>query len=352
MEGIALERQTTEALAPDLLQLDLTTQDQENKCNQNLLEDGIRSVLPSPQNPLHSIAHFHFRRFGKLLRGRTALKVSTTVGLKRSAALNWAIAVELMHNASLVHDDICDQDTDRHHHPTIFSAFGTPSAVCFGDWLVARSFELAIKSVSSDKGVSAIDRLATAMRFLSEGQSSEFNQKPVLNWSAYDEVVGKKTTPLLLAPIEGPLLLSGRKESLPSIRRVVCAMGRAYQMSNDILDAVGGDGNKMTFKDLERRAPNAVLVSFRNLLINGHQTAFDEWMSAHGQDDLSYWKKEVIKSSALEVCTDRLKDQINICRRECEGLPAELKASLNPLLDFLNKHNSPNWHSVMHTDTG
>ena len=49
MEGIALERQTTEALALDLLQLDLTTQDQENKCDQNLLEAGIRSVLPRPK---------------------------------------------------------------------------------------------------------------------------------------------------------------------------------------------------------------------------------------------------------------------------------------------------------------
>ena len=95
-------------------------------------------------------------------------------------------------------------------------------------------FELAIKSVSSDKGVAAIDSLAAAMRFLSEGQSSEFNQIPVLNWSAYDEVVGKKTTPLLLAPIEGPLLMSGRKGYLPSVRRVVRAMGRAYQISNDM----------------------------------------------------------------------------------------------------------------------
>ena len=349
MEGIALDCQSTEALAPDLLQLDLTKED--NECTRNLIENGIRSVLPTPTNPLHSIAHFHFRRFGKLLRGRTSLKVSTTLGIDSSDALNWALAVELMHNASLVHDDICDQDTSRHHHPTIFSAFGTPSAVCFGDWLVARSFELAIKSVRSDKGVSAIDSLAAAMRVLSEGQSSEFNQIPVLNWKDYDEVVSKKTTPLLLAPIEGPLLMAGRKECLPSIRRVVCAIGRAYQMSNDILDAVGGYGNKVAFRDLERRAPNAVLVSFRNLLINGHRTAFDEWMSAYGRDDFSYWRKEVIESTALEICTDRLKDQIDFCHRECDRLPGDLKASLEPLLNFLNKHNSPKWQRVTHTNT-
>ena len=214
-----MESQITEALAPNLLQPDILIKDTES--SRNLLEDGIRSVLPLPQNSLHSIAHFHFRRFGKLLRGRTALKVSTTVGLKRSAALNWAIAVELMHNASLVHDDICDQDTNRHHHPTIFSAFGTPSAVCFGDWLVARSFELAIKSVSSDKGVAAIDSLAAAMRFLSEGQSSEFNQIPVLNWSAYDEVVGKKND-TTLASADRRAAINVRPEGVFTVCAACC----------------------------------------------------------------------------------------------------------------------------------
>ena len=303
-----MESQITEALTPDLLQVDLTIKN--TGSSRIALENGIKSILPLPQNPLHSIAHYHFRRFGKLLRGRTALKVSKAVGIEHSAALNWALAVELMHNASLVHDDICDQDANRHDHPTIFSAFGTPSAVCFGDWLVARSFELAIKSVSSDKGVAAVESLAAAMRFLSEGQSSEFNQIPILNWSAYEEVVSKKTTPLLLAPIEGPLLMSGREECLPSVRRVVRAMGHAYQISNDIQNAVGGDGGEVAFNDLKRRAPNAVLVCFRNLLINGHQAAFDEWMTSRGQDNFYYWKKEVNNSSALEICTDRLKDKI------------------------------------------
>lgn len=339
--GIALEGRITKALTPDLLQDDLTIKN--TRSSRSALEDGIKSILPLPQNPLHSIAHYHFRRFGKLLRGRTALKVSKFVRIEPSAALNWALAVELMHNASLVHDDICDQDESRHDYPTIFSAFGTPSAVCFGDWLVARSFELAIKSVSSDKGVAAIESLAAAMRFLSEGQSSEFNQIPILDWSAYEEVVSKKTTPLLLAPIEGPLLMSGRKEYLPSVRRVVRAMGHAYQISNDIQNAVGGDGGEVAFKDLKRRAPNAVLVCFRNLLINGHRTAFDEWMSSHGQDDFYYWKKEVINSSALEICTDRLKDITNNCQRECDRLPSYLKASLKPFLHFLDKHNSPHW---------
>ena len=119
-----------ESAYPDLLQVELTIKN--TGSSRSALEDGIKSILPLPQNPLHSIAHYHFRRFGKLLRGRTALKVSKTLGIEASAALNWAIAVELMHSASLVHDDICDQDANRHDHPTIFSAFGTPSAVCFG----------------------------------------------------------------------------------------------------------------------------------------------------------------------------------------------------------------------------
>ena len=58
-----MESQITKALTPDLLQVDLTIKN--TGSSRSLLEDGIRSVLPLAQNPLHSIAHFHFRRFGR-----------------------------------------------------------------------------------------------------------------------------------------------------------------------------------------------------------------------------------------------------------------------------------------------
>ena len=96
-------------------------------------------MLPGEGHPLFNVTKTHFAEFGKMLRGTTSLTVSNAVGLDQDVGLNWALAVELMHNASLVHDDVCDEDEFRRDHPTVFAIHGAPLAICFGDWLVAKS---------------------------------------------------------------------------------------------------------------------------------------------------------------------------------------------------------------------
>ena len=303
------------------------------------LQQAITNILPSANTALHEVAHFHFNEFGKLLRGQTALAVSAAVDLDPKRALQWALAVELMHNASLVHDDICDRDERRRDRLTIFSAFGTPLAICFGDWLVAQSFEAALAAVgdNSAHGVAAVAGLAKVMGRLSVGQADEFTGVPVLTWPAYEQVVCRKTVPLILAPIEGPLELAGHDSDLLTVRRAIRALGIAYQMANDILDVLGQDGSAGAFGDLHRRAPNAVLVSFRNQLVNGSRSAFDAWMAAPTTDETPYGAEQMIATGALAHCARRLQDQINTCQMHCADLPLALQTALAPLLGYLEK---------------
>jgi geranylgeranyl pyrophosphate synthase len=306
---------------------------------QNKLQQAITQTLPDANTTLHDVAHFHFDEFGKLLRGRTALAVSAAVDFNPDRALQWALAVELMHNASLVHDDICDQDEKRRDQQTIFSAFGTPLAICFGDWLVAKSFEaaLAAASGSSSHGFAAISSFAKVMARLSIGQADEFTGVPVLTWPAYEQVVCRKTVPLILAPIEGPLQLAGQVDDILTVRRAIRALGIAYQMANDILDVLGEDGRSGTFGDLHRRAPNAVLVSYRNQLVNGSRAAFDAWMAEPTADAVPYDAEQMITTGALDQCARRLQDQIDTCERHCADLPLALQTALAPLLGYLEK---------------
>lgn len=303
------------------------------------LQHAITSILPYPNTALHDVAHFHFNEFGKLLRGRTALAISSAVDLDPKPAMQWALAVELMHNASLVHDDICDRDEQRRDHQTIYSAFGTPLAICFGDWLVAQSFEAALRAVGDNggQGMSAVTSLAKVMGRLSVGQADEFTGVPVLTWPAYEQVVCRKTVPLILAPIEGPLQLADKVCDLLTVRRAIRALGIAYQMSNDILDVLGEDGSAGAFGDLHRRAPNAVLVSFRNQLVNGSRSAFDNWMAAPTSEDMPYGAEQMIASGALDQCARRLQDHIDTCQMHCADLPLALQTALAPLLGYLEK---------------
>ena len=63
-----------------------------------------------------------------------------------AAALHWAVAIEVLHNASLIHDDICDGDQLRRGRPAVWSKYGRDVALTLGDWLVALSFELAAEA--------------------------------------------------------------------------------------------------------------------------------------------------------------------------------------------------------------
>ena len=77
-----------------------------NKSNDQLyilktpLKNHLISILPEKGHSLHQVASYHFQDFGKMLRGTTSLAIASAIGLNEDAAINWALSVELMHNAS------------------------------------------------------------------------------------------------------------------------------------------------------------------------------------------------------------------------------------------------------------
>ena len=76
----------------------------------NSLIESIDKLLPPEKHALHRAAKLHFHNHGKLIRGITALLIANAINLNQRCAISWAVAIELMHNASLIHDDICDGD--------------------------------------------------------------------------------------------------------------------------------------------------------------------------------------------------------------------------------------------------
>ena len=105
-----------------------------------VLSDFILRRLPSGKHPLATPAQHHFKRTGKQLRGCMALAAGDSFGVPRTGSLPWAAAVEILHNASLVHDDICDGDMVRRGSPSVWALYGRDTALALGDWLIALSF--------------------------------------------------------------------------------------------------------------------------------------------------------------------------------------------------------------------
>ena len=283
-----------------------------------------------------------------MLRGTTSLAVSNALCLKSDTGLKWALAIELMHNASLVHDDVCDEDAFRRHNPTVFAVHGAPLAICFGDWLVAKSFECATSAAKECEGdaLGAVTLLSKVMSDLSAGQAKEFIGDPILDWESYDTLVSGKTVPLLSAAVEGPLLLSNSKEYFDNVRNFVHFLGLGYQISNDISDALGKDGAEKPFSDLYRGAPNAVSITFRDTLKNGHRLEFDEWLRDKYRLHHNGWLTEIKQNGAVNICINQLQQYIAACHQYKSKLPNELQNALFPLVSYLEQSADQQFRSA------
>ena len=306
----------------------------------NSIIKSINDLLPTEGQALHTAAKVHFQSYGKLIRGITALMMAQAVGLDKKCGINWALSVELMHNASLVHDDICDGDTQRRKNSTVWSATSERTAICFGDWLVAKSFEAAIESCSSSdrEKLGAVSRLAQTMIRLCEGQSSEFETPPILDWHSYDKVVLEKTTSLILAAGEGPLLLGGVIDYQSNIKRALSYLGIAYQINNDIDDIAVKNLGRIP-GDLRRRTPNAVIVAFYNLLENHNKSQFVEWISTRDIENIDYWAQQFSDSGAIEICRHRSLDLLNSADQHLNKISKEFRAAFSPLIQYLERTN-------------
>ena len=91
------------------------------------------------EEPLRSAFDHHFKKSGKLLRANLALRAAQASDLGPQSCIRWAASVELLHNASLVHDDVCDDDSDRRGITSVSEMYGREIAICLGDAMIALS---------------------------------------------------------------------------------------------------------------------------------------------------------------------------------------------------------------------
>jgi len=102
--------------------------------------------MPHHQSRLADAAEYHFKNPGKSFRAQLALSSGFALGLNTLDNLHWAAACELLHNASLIHDDISDASIQRRGQESIHQHFGSDMALCLGDWMVAKAFELGARN--------------------------------------------------------------------------------------------------------------------------------------------------------------------------------------------------------------
>ncbi|MGQ9571576.1 MAG: polyprenyl synthetase family protein [Dehalococcoidia bacterium] len=206
---------------------------------------------------------------GKALRPSLCLWACEAVGGDWRRALPAAAALELMHNFSLIHDDIQDGDTERRHRPTVWSLWGQPQAINAGDSLLALAhlalLRLADGGVEPAKVVRACAILDQACLAMIEGQCLDigFEVNTEVSLEAYLEMIAKKSGALFEASLHlGALVGSDDESMMGRFGRCGRLLGMAFQMRDDMLGIWGKEevSGKPIAADVRRRKKSLPVV--------------------------------------------------------------------------------------------
>jgi len=209
----------------------------------NFVENQIRQALLHSSNvEIVEICRYLLSYPGKRLRPALVLLSAKSISPIQSQRdevkiCNVAAALELIHLASLLHDDVIDEAVLRHHNPSINERWGSETAVILGDYIYSVAFSL----ISQEEDGAVLNCVVNSSKFMCEGEFVQILNRGNLNLTKekYVSVIEKKTASLFMAAAEvGCLFVSSDKESIESFREFGRNFGIAYQIADDYFDFI------------------------------------------------------------------------------------------------------------------
>ena len=194
---------------------------------------------------------------GKSVRSRLTMLAAHAAGGDDRCAVPGAVAVELVHNFSLVHDDLMDRDATRRHRPTVWAVWGDAVAVLAGDAMLSLAHEVLLDS-GSPRAVDAARLIGRATQDLIRGQAADvdFEHRDDVTLAECLEMAGGKTAALLAASAAiGAVLADAPAATVAALRSYGDDIGIAFQLVDDLLGIWGEPAitGKPVFSDLRSR---------------------------------------------------------------------------------------------------
>ena len=303
------------------------------------LELALRSMIGDSPLDLYHMMRYHlgwvdvsgqskFTKGGKLLRPGLCLLSCESVGGDWHVALPAAVALELVHNFSLIHDDVEDGDRERRGMPTVWHVWGQPQAINTGDAMHALSrlavLRLEEKGVSLHKVLRAARTLDYTCLRLCEGQYLDisYEERADISVEDYIAMISRKTAVLFECTLKlGSLLGVDDEHTIEHMGRFGYNLGLAFQIQDDVLGIWGRDditGKSSASDILKKKKTLPVIYAVQNaeleqreelLRIYGQQTIF--------QGDIAAVQRVLDKAGAREYA-------VGVAEDYCEKALSEL----------------------------
>lgn len=304
------------------------------------VDDIIREELSSDVSRMKEISEYITSAGGKRMRPALLILISRSLGYEGTLHQYLGATIELLHTATLMHDDVVDESAMRRGRPTANARWGNGAAVLVGDFLYTRSFQMMVKAGN----LRVMEALSNAANRLSEGEVVQMvnAHDPLVDEARYFRVIERKTACLFEA---GARMAAAIAECTPEEEEAVAeyalALGNAFQIADDILDYTGVAASigKNLGADLREGKMTLPLIYAREAASDADRALIDEAVKK-GDGDFDKISEIVIRSDSLERCRARAEKELERGREALSKIPSSIfSESLLNLLSFTVKRD-------------
>ncbi len=212
--------------------------------NAKIVNKSLNSKLKGNPKRLYDAAGHLIIHGGKRLRPYMVIRSCQILGGKVSNAMLAASAVEMVHNFTLVHDDIMDNDEMRHGVPTVHKKFGMSVAILAGDVLFSKAFQIITESkLSANATTKLVSRLSKACVDVCEGQLLDVKMaedKKIPTQTDYITMISKKTAALFdVSCAMGAICATNKSSDISNLSSFGKNLGIAFQITDDLIGVMG-----------------------------------------------------------------------------------------------------------------
>mgnify|MGYP002622307980 CR=1 FL=1 len=288
-------------------------------------------------NPYLADILSHTRRFrGKRLRPMLLLLSAEATGGIRDEHITLAAVIEMIHTATLVHDDVLDDADLRRHVATVNSRWNNSTSVLFGDYLFTHAFHLAASVGTTD----ACRMIGRATNIVCEGELTQVRQGGNLDLSEdeYLRIIEAKTGELCAVACRLGARYSDAGDAIADgMDGYGRRLGIAFQIADDVLDLAGTerDTGKTLGSDLAQRKMTLPLIRLLSSVSNGSTTRARELIAAAGSSSEVELQSLLVSSGALASARKTALDYAEKARRGLRLLPkSEGRTLLEDVAEF------------------
>ncbi|HSA35936.1 MAG TPA: polyprenyl synthetase family protein [Methanomassiliicoccales archaeon] len=218
----------------------------------DIIKDVDRSLMNYVRRGKHEKLIQAMRHYpeagGKRMRPVMAILAAEAVGKRGREALPFGCALEIIHNFTLVHDDVIDKDPMRRGRPAVHIAFDEPTAIIAGDALFAIAFDvLATTDVDGERLRRLLHTVSDTVFLVAEGQQIDVDNedRPTVSREEYLDMVEKKTAVLFACAAEGGAIIGhGSERQITDMKEYARLLGIGFQIWDDVL-GIKGDAKKV-----------------------------------------------------------------------------------------------------------